>query len=399
MKGCFLMTQQLSTQINLNEEELLEGAKRVGELAESQAREAEENASVSREVVDLMKEVGITKMMIPRNQGGPGTSLKTFVKVLRTVSNYNVSAAWLSFLYPLHNMLPAYLPQEGQNRIYKDGGLISDIFAAVGKAEKVDGGYRVTGKWNFVSGVNHADWVGVGVKVKDETDKSKTLLPIIPVEQLDVVINWDTFGLRGSGSNQVNADNVFVPDEMIFDVDEAVDTRRPHEENYDTDYPLYHVPLFPAFYFGFPVMAVGAAERMIEEFKTSTEKRVRLMDGVRESESPRSQRVLAEITTEFKVAEALLDKYISLLEDYEKDGCNTPYSEFFALRTKIIKNTVDIGTRILLTLGGGALYKGGPIELFYRYLMSLATHKTSLYEDAVAAYGQDLFGIESHVRG
>lgn len=393
------MTQQLSTQINLNEAELLEGAKRVGELAEYQAREAEENASVSREVVDLMKEVGITKMMIPRNQGGPSTSLKTFVKVLRTVSNYNVSAAWLSFLYPLHNMLPAYLPQEGQNKIYKDGGLISDIFAAVGKAEKVDGGYRVIGKWNFVSGVNHADWVGVGVKAKDKTGKSKVLLPIIPIDQLDVVINWDTFGLRGSGSNQVNADNVFVPDEMIFDVDKAVDTRRPHEENYDTDYPLYHVPLFPAFYFGFPVMAVGAAERMIEEFKTATEKRVRLMDGVKESESPRSQRVLAEITTEFKVAEALLDKYIALLEDYEKDGCETPYSEFFALRTKIIKNTVDIGTRILLTLGGGALYKGGPIELFYRDLMSLATHKTSLYEDAVAAYGQDLFGIESHVRG
>ncbi|WP_017549740.1 acyl-CoA dehydrogenase family protein [Salinicoccus carnicancri] len=393
------MTQQLTAQVNLTEDELLEGARRVGELAESQAHQAEENASVSREVVDLMKEVGITKMMIPENQGGPGTSLKTFVKVLRTVSNYNVSAAWLSFLYPLHNMLPAYLPQEGQDKVYKDGGLIADIFAAVGTAERVEGGYRVSGKWNFVSGVNHADWVGVGVKFEDESGKSKVILPIIPIEQLEVVVNWDTFGLRGSGSNQVNADNVFVSDEMIFDVDKAVETRRPHEENYEKDYPLYHVPLFPAFYFGFPVMAVGAAERMIEEFKNATEKRVRLMDGVRESESPRSQRVIAEITTEFKVAEALLDKYMTLLEDYEKNGCETPNSEFFALRTKIIKNTVDIGTRILLTLGGGALYKGGPIELFYRDLMSLATHKTSLYEDAVAAYGQDLFGFDSNVRG
>lgn len=393
------MTQQLATQMNLTEEALVEGAKRVGELAESQARQAEENANVSSEVVDLMKEVGITKMMIPENQGGPGTSLKTFVKVLRTVSNYNVSAAWLSFLYPLHNMLPAYLPQEGQDKIYKDGGLISDIFAAVGKAEKAEGGYRVSGKWNFVSGVNHADWVGVGVKVQDKDGESKVLLPMIPIEDLKVVVNWDTFGLRGSGSNQVNAENVFVPDEMIFDVEQAVETRRPHETDYEEDYPLYHVPLFPAFYFGFPVMAVGAAERMIEEFKKATEKRVRLMDGVRESESPRSQRVLAEITTEFKVAEALLDKYIALLEDYEKDGCKTPNSEFFALRTKIIKTTVDIGTRILLTLGGGALYKGGPIELFYRDLMSLATHKTSLYEDAVAAYGEDLFGFDSKVRG
>jgi len=393
------MTQQVMKNTELTEEKLLEGAKRVGELAEEQAGQAEKDASVSAEVVELMKETGITKMMIPKNQGGPGTSLETFVKVLRTVANYNVSASWLAFLYPLHNMLPAYLPDEGKDKIYGDGGLISDIFAAVGNAERVEGGYRVSGKWNFVSGINHADWVGAGAKIDDGKGGSKVILPMLYKDQYKIVENWDTFGLRGSGSNQIIVENEFVPDALIFDVNQAEATRRPPQEDYEKDYPFYHVPLFPTFYFGFPVMAVGAAERMIEEFKKATEKRVRLMDGVRESESPRSQRVMAEITTDFKVAEALLDKYMNLLANYEKDGCQTPNSEFFALRTKIIKNTVDISTRILMTLGGGALYKGGPIELFYRDIMSLATHKTSLYEDAVAAYGQDLFGIDSKVRG
>ena len=70
-------------------------------------------------------------------------------------------------------------------------------------------------------------------------------------------------------------------------------------------------------------MALGGAERLIEEFKKATEKRVRLMDGVRESESPRSQRVIAEITTQFHAADALMDKYITLLENYEKDGRKT----------------------------------------------------------------------------
>ena len=146
------MAQQLVKQPELTEEALLEGARRVGELAESQAKQAEEDASVSSEVVELMKEVGITQMMVPKNQGGPDVSLRTFVKVLRKVANYNVSAAWLTFLYPLHNMLPAYLPKESQEKIYNDGGLIADIFAAVGEAERVEGGYRVSGKWNFVSG-------------------------------------------------------------------------------------------------------------------------------------------------------------------------------------------------------------------------------------------------------
>ena len=77
----------------------------------------------------------------------------------------------------------------------------------------------------------------------------------------------------------------------------------------------------------------------------------------------------------------------------------TSRSEFFAIRTKIIKICVDIAVRALLTLGGGALYKGGPMELFLRDIIGVATHKTSLYEDSVAAYGQDLFGFESGVRG
>lgn len=395
------MSQQVLKENRLTEELLLEGAKKVGELAEQEAKIADEIASVSAKVVSLMESTGITQMMTPKNQGGPDIGLRTFAKVVRKVANYNLSAAWLAYLYPLHNMLPAYLPRKGQDEIFNQGGLIADIFAAIGTAEKDGDGYRISGKWNFVSGVNHADWVGVGVKIvmSDGDGKPEVCLPIIPVSELQIVENWDTFGLRGSGSNQVIAEDVYVPLERIFRPEQAEKTRRPYEENYEEDYPLYHVPLFPAFYFGFPLIALGGAERMIEEFKKQTEKRVRLMDGITESESPRSQRVMAEITMEFKAAEALMDKYLELLENYEKDGATTSNAEFFAIRTKIVKATSEIALRILLTLGGGALYKGGPIELFFRDILSVATHKTSLYEDSVAAYGQELFGFESGVRG
>lgn len=382
------------------EEELLLGAEKVGKLAEEVRNDAEINASVPKEVVDLMKEHDITRMMLPKEYGGPQVELKTFAKVIRKVANYNLSAAWLTFLYPLHNMLPAFLPKEGQEEIIQQGGLISDIFAAVGTAKKDGNGYRISGKWNFVSGVLHSDWVGVGVKMElPDGDGPEVCIPMIRTSELQIVENWDTFGLRGTGSNQVIAEDVYVPMERIFRPELATKTRRPVENDYDKDYPFYGVPMFPAFYFGFPVMAVGGIERMIEEFKKQTEKRVRLMDGVTESESPRSQRVMAEITTEFKSMEGLMDMYMDLLINYEENGAKTPASEFFAIRAKIMKSASEIALRILLTLGGGALYKGGPIELFFRDIISIATHKTSLYEDSVAAYGQDLFGFESGVRG
>jgi len=381
-------------------EDLLAGAEQVGKLAEQEAAEAEKNATISQNVVDLMKETQIARMMLPKKYGGPQADLKTFAKVVRKVANYNISAAWLAYLYPLHNMLPAFLPEKGADEVINQGGLICDIFAALGKAEQDGDGFRISGKWSFVSGVNYSDWVGVGVMIQfPETEKPVYCLPMLKVSEVEVIHNWDTFGLRGSGSNQIIADDVYVPMERILRLDQAELTRRPPLEEYDTDYPFYHVPFFPSFYLGFGYMALGGAERILQEFKVLTEKRVRLMDGVRESESPRSQRVLAEMTTDFHIAEGLLDKYVDLLENFEKDGCKTLPSEFFAIRTKAIKICVDIAVRALLTLGGGALYKGGPMELFLRDIMAVATHKTSLYEDAVAAYGKDLFGFESGVRG
>ncbi|MBM4760966.1 acyl-CoA dehydrogenase family protein [Bacillus sp. B15-48] len=381
-------------------ERMLLAAEKVGKLAEQEAHEAEKNATISDNVVKLMKETEISRMMLPKKFGGPQVDLKTFAAVVRKVANYNISAAWLTYLYPLHNMLPAFLPQTGQDEIVNQGGLICDIFAALGKAEKDGDGYRISGKWDFVSGVLHSDWVGVGVMIQfPDSDKPEYCLPMLKVSEVEVVKNWDTFGLRGTGSNRIIAEDVHVPMDRILRLEPAEATRRPPEKDYDTEYPFYHVPFFPTFYLGFPYMALGGAERILKEFKEATEKRVRLMDGVRESESPRSQRVLAEMTTEFHQAEALLEKYIDLLENYEKDGCVTPNAEFFAIRTKAIKICVDIAVRALLTLGGGALYKGGAMELFLRDILSVATHKTSLYEDAVASYGKELFGFPSGVRG
>ena len=395
-----MVMKMVEAQTQTVEEMLLEGAKRIGELAEKEAQTAEKNATISENVVNLIKETQISRIMLPKKYGGPQVDLRTFAKIVRTVSYHNVSAGWLTYLYPLHNILPAYLPEKGRDEIVNQGGLICDVFAAVGKAEKDGDGYRISGTWNFASGCLYSDWIGLGVSIQfPDSDQPEVCLPMLKASELQIVENWDTFGLRGSGSNQVIAENVYVPMERIVRLNAADSTGRPPEADYDQDYPLYHVPFYPAFYLGFPNMALGGAERLIEEFKKATEKRIRLMDGMRESESPRSQRVMAEITTQFHTAEALMDKYLTLLENYESDGRKTSRAEFFAIRTQITKTCTDIAVRILLTLGGGALYKGGIIELMIRDILSVATHKTSLYEDSVAAYGQELFGFDSGVRG
>lgn len=390
------MTVQTKTQPNhftQLEQELIERAHEVGRFAESELKNSEENATVSQEFVNKLVESGLTRIMLPREYNEPQISLRAFGEIIRTISYYNVSAGWLGYLYPLHNSLPAHLPRAGRDEIVRQGGLIVDVFAPVGQAEVVENGVRITGTYNYASGVIYADWIGLGVFVQlPECERPEFCMVFVPKSEAEVNINWDTFGLRGSGSNQVVVNNVFVPRNRILRLEVANETRRPPEDNYDQDYPFYHVPFFSAFYIGFPHIALGGAKRLLEEFKIRTEKRVRI-DGTSEKETPRAQRVLAELTLKYKSANGLMEQYFELLDTYETEG-PFPRGEFAAIRAEIIKICTDIAAKVMLTLGGAALMKNDTIEVFLRDMYAVATHTTSLYEDALSSYGRNLFGYE-----
>jgi alkylation response protein AidB-like acyl-CoA dehydrogenase len=382
---------------NITIEQLLASAEKIGKLAEQEAQEAEKNATISESVVNLIKETQISRLLLPKKYGGPQIDFDTFAKIIRKVAYYNVSAAWLTYFYPLHNTLPSFLSQKGMDEIANDGGLICDVFAPVGKAVRDGDGYRISGKWNFASGVLFSDWIGLGLMMEfEEGGEPEFCMPIMRTSEVEVLNNWDVLGLRGSGSNTVIADNVYVPAHRILRIEEyVVKLRRTPEEDYDKDYPFYHKPFFSAFYIGFPNMALGGAERLLEEFKERTEKRTRIFQGgTLEKQSSRGQRVLAELSMKYQAADALMEKYIRLLENHEQA---IGPGEFAAIRATIIKLCAEIAHKVLSTLGGNAVSKGDIVELLVRDILTIETHMTSLYEDAIDAYGQNLFGYSTIV--
>jgi 3-hydroxy-9,10-secoandrosta-1,3,5(10)-triene-9,17-dione monooxygenase len=214
----------------------------------------------------------------------------------------------------------------------------------------------------------------------------------VKTSEITINKNWNTLGLRGTGSYQVVADNVYVPDYRIVRMSKIEKSvAQPPEDITDNEYVFYNRPFTSAFTIGFSMIALGGAERLLEEFKKRTAQRTRI-DGTKEKDSPRSQRVYAELSMKYYEAEGLLQRYIDLIENYSSYG-NVPAEEFHALRGRIAQNVVDISVKILLTLGGAATYKGDPVELFTRDLLTLATHRTQLYEDGLAAFGRQQFNL------
>ena len=374
---------------------LMESAKRIGKAAEEEALQADLDSTLSERIVNIIREEGINKLILPKRYGGPQINFTTFADMVKQVGYYNLSAAWLTYFYSLHNAWVAYLPVNRQQEIINSGGLLADIFAPVGKIKKVDGGFMLSGKYNYVSGIKYAGWVGLGAMYQKEENNEPAMIGlIVNTANIKIIEDWNSLGLRGSGSNSVIVEDLFVPDDMIIDLTEMGRNSLPSCEDYYEDYLYYNTPFHPAFYVGFPAMSLGAAERVLDEFKNSTKGRVRF-SGEQEMASPRSQRVMASLTIKLRSAQSLMETYINMLE---ADQIYHP-SEFKAIRSEIIQHCVDIAVKCLLTRGASALAKGSPIEMMVRDLLAIGTHVTSLYEDAIEAYGKHLFDYHSPVLG
>ena len=386
--------------VQITEQELLynklmASAKRIGELAESESVQADRNATISENVINMMKEEQIHRLILPKEYGYPQIDFPTYHDLIKTVGYYNLSAAWLTYFYSVHNAWVAYLPKYRMDEIFHEGGLLADIFAPVGKVTRVEGGYKLSGKWNFVSGVNYSTWIALGAFHFEEGKPPKRLGLCMRVDELTLVKDWDPLGLRGSGSNTVIADNIFVPNDMVFDFGELVSNRRPTPVEIEEDYLYYDTAFFPAFFFGFASMCLGAAERVIDEYHERTKKRVRY-DGTNESMSPKSQRVLADLTLKLKAAKGLMTQYINMLET---DNKQYSLGEYKGIRAAIIQNCVDIAVKVQLSLGAYALTKGDIIETTVRDLLAIGGHITSLYEDGLDSYGKALFGVPDNTTG
>ena len=374
---------------------LLESAKRIGIAAEAEALQADINSTLSENVVNIIREEGINKLILPKRFGGPQIDFTTFADMVKEVGYYNLSAAWLTYFFSLHNAWVAYLPEHRQKEIVQSGGLVADIFAPIGQIEKVDGGFMLTAKYNYVSGIKYAGWVGVGALHQREGAQEKTMHGfVVNTKDIQIIENWNSLGLRGSGSHTIVIENLFIPDDMVFELHALGFKTKPQIEEFDEDFLYYNAPFHSAFYVGFPAMAIGAAQRALDEFKKSTKGRVRLT-GEQEMASPRSQRVLASLTLKLQSAKSLMKTYIEMLEAEEQ----YPPSQFKAMRAEIIQNCVDISVKAILTLGASALAKGHPVEMITRDLIAIGTHVTSLYEDAIDVYGKQLFDFEAPVLG
>ncbi len=230
--------------------------------------ETRENRKVLPEVRTMIRDSGVARLLQPPAYGGAGGPLRDIVGVVSDVGAACGSTGWAVVQYVVHPFMVAQWPREAQDEVWGDDpkNLVAGILIqSLGRYERVDGGYRVSGRWPFVTGVDTCDWCIVSGYEQGRAGQHESHLHfLIERGEIEILDTWNALGLRGSGTNDVRLQEFFVPARRALSMEALRGGESPGGHWRET--PFYLLPSYSIFGCGISSGAVGIALEMVAEY-------------------------------------------------------------------------------------------------------------------------------------
>jgi alkylation response protein AidB-like acyl-CoA dehydrogenase len=245
-------------------------AKTLVPLIEAAGLRIDVESNVPMEVVAALQEAGLYRMLLPRSCGGAETDIFTFAEAMETIAGADASTAWCVGQISPCVMAAAYLSPQVADEIFRPlDGLVAWGPPQTGqtmRADVVDGGYRVTGAWNFASGSRQARWLGGNAPVferdgsqrMNEAGRPEMRTMLFEKTSATVTDVWQVVGLRGTGSDQYAIHSLFVPEERTF-------TRASEGFGRESG-PLFRMSMIYLHAVAFAAVAIGIGRSMLNDF-------------------------------------------------------------------------------------------------------------------------------------
>jgi alkylation response protein AidB-like acyl-CoA dehydrogenase len=342
---------------------VLSQAREIAELARGMADDIDSARRLPTELVEALRDSGLLRAGAPVEVGALELPAGTALRCAEEVARGDASAGWCVSIGITSTLLVAYLPPVSRDELFGNGrGLAAGVWAPQGKARRVPGGVVVSGRWAFCSGITHADVLFAGC-VLDE----RPAVVALPTGQLQVLDTWHTLGLRGTGSHDTVADEVFVPDERVISIfDGPV-----------IDRPLYRFPPFGFFASCITAAAMGNARAAIDNF-------VELAGAKKGVAATRTLAERSTIQTAVATAESALEaaragyyQAIDAAWRASQDEVPVPLEARTRLRlaaTHGVRVSADVVRTMYDLAGGSAIYDGAPLQRRFRDAFTATAH-------------------------
>ncbi len=259
----------------MSHDALIEAAEGLVPLLRARAREAELARRPLDEVIDAVRASGLFSLMVPERHGGHEADLDTFFEVTLILSRADPSMGWIVGFYIEHNFWLCGYPESFQNELFADRDHVlapGSLNVTGGQATKVDGGYRLKGQWQWGTGIVHADWVMAGALVREGDAAPAPLFFALPRAEVEAVDTWHMAGMCGTGSWDIEIDDVFVPEERAVPMAELVNASGEGSRLHPGE--LYRTPLMPILGFAAGLPILGGARLALDEYLSQTRAKI-----------------------------------------------------------------------------------------------------------------------------
>lgn len=366
-------------------------------IAQRAAR-AEEIRRVPDETIAELVDAGVFRMLQPKRYGGSECEPAAFFRVVRSVAGACGSTGWVTSVVGVHPWQLGLFPEGAQDDVWGSDPdvLLSSSYAPVGRLTEVEGGYQLTGRWSFSSGCDHVGWALLGALVVGEHGRPLDFLTVL-VPRAEFMIHdvWDSMGLRGTGSNDIEVTGAFVPEHRVLRNYEHSQLRGPGQRV--NAGPLYKLPFGAVFTSAVTSPLVGAVQGCYDSYIVAMRDRIRLsLGGGRFAEDAFAQVAVARVASEIDAAMLQMDRNMTELYWSAAAGEQIPMELRLRTRRDQVRATERaLGAADLLfkTAGGNSLRRGNPIERAWRDVHAGSVHVANDVERTLALYGKGVFGL------
>jgi 3-hydroxy-9,10-secoandrosta-1,3,5(10)-triene-9,17-dione monooxygenase len=372
-------------------------------MAAERAQAIEQQRRLPDDLMKAMIDSGLLRILQPVHWGGYEIDLGTFVRVATEIAKGDTSTGWVFCILGIHHFWIGYVEPELQQEIWgKDTNvLMADSFAPVGTVQRVSGGYRLRGRWQFLSGLWCSDWVAVGVQVAPEQGgKPEWTMFFVPKADYRVEDEWRVVGLQGTDSNTIVVEEAFVPHHRVFWLERCGRTGEAPGQKLNPG-PLYRLPFVPTLGLSLVPAAVGSARTALSHFQQWIETRVPIYmtGGTPQREMTSAQMALAEASTTLDAVEGLMLRYADELMAWYSPERRIPTEQerarYYAWRSYMVRQASRVVDRLFELSGGHSIYLQHPLQRIWRDVHAVGQHLGLHFEFSMEAYGRTLVGLPS----
>lgn len=378
-------------------QELVGRALELVPMLRERAAKTEALRRIPDETMRDLQDAELLKAVQPARYGGFELDLDDTLRITAALGRGCGATAWVYGVFSDHQITIGMYPKAAQEDVWGEtpAAVTCSGLAPAGEARRVDGGYRLSGRWSFSSGCDHSAWVFVHSFVPTEATEQnvRTAYYLVPREDFEIVDTWHVVGLAGTGSKDIAIEDAFVPEHRLLIVADANEGRAPGAEVNPS--PLYRMPRMATSPFLLTAPTIGLTEGMLDLFLESI--RTKASRGVKLADLGTMQMRIAEASAEVDAARLLLERDCAeTMRVMRRDGMLTLEQRARNRRDMAYAATLcsRAADRIFTATGANGLFDGNEMRRQFHDIRAVGAHFVNSWDVAGTTYTKVTLGLE-----